>query len=304
MNDIADEEVIEIFVEETGEVCENLDNHLPIWHKRPDDMDVLGEIRRGFHTIKGSGRMVNALDLSEVAWKIENMLNRVIDGKIRVTESMIELVSSARSLLPRMLEDFKNHRPMGTESEAETLMAQADALATGQTPTPVRAQPEVAAAGAQGPALERAELERRLGRFQQRSDEALRRSEMALQQVRRLANHIQAMEAEAQDRVSRTEVNRIIERVNLLAREVLDLRREAKRPQPQQPPRSRELSQLVDHRIRDRLAPIERQRKDIAEQLAEAQDAAASSRTLAWWAMIIGALAGGGAVAALLLPGL
>ena len=43
-------------------------------------MEKLRPIRRVFHTLKGSGRLVGAKTLGEFAWKTENMLNRVLDG--------------------------------------------------------------------------------------------------------------------------------------------------------------------------------------------------------------------------------
>ncbi|MCG6863324.1 MAG: Hpt domain-containing protein [Chromatiaceae bacterium] len=306
MNDTADEEVVEIFAEEAGEVFENIDKHLPIWQRKPTDMDALTEIRRGFHTLKGSGRMVDALDLSEVAWKMENMLNQVIDGKIRGTEPMVALVSDARTLLPRMLDAFKNQQSMDTDPEVETLLTKADALTAGKMPAPERAQPPVAAATTTGEQRISADLEARIERFHQRSDEALRRSEMSLQYARRIATQIEALERDAQDRVGRTEANRIIERVNLLARELLELRRDAKhpQPQPQQPPPRAEINQIVDRRVRERMASVELQRSDITQQLSEARRAAGTAKKLALGALILGTLVGGGAIVALLMSGL
>ena len=312
---VTDDEAVDVFVEEANEVFENVDNSLAVWREKPSDSNALTEIRRSFHTLKGSGRMVNALDLAEVAWKVENMLNRVIDGSIQATRPVVDLVTESRGILPRMLDAFKNRRPFAMENEVETLMEKADALAGGGTPTPARApapttpsprpRPTTAAPAGGEPrlALKMVELDRRLARSQLRADEALHRSEMALQYARRIGAHIQAMEGEARDHVGRAEANRIIDRVNLLAREIRELRQETGRAQTQQPPHSREINQIVERRLRERVAPIERQRNELMQQLTEARNAASTSRGIAWFALILSVLVGGGAIALFMMSG-
>ena len=311
MSDTAsDGEIIEIFVEEAGEVFENIDNHLPVWGRQPNDTRSLSEIRRSFHTLKGSGRMVNALDLSEVAWKVENMLNRAIEGTVQVTEPMVELVSKARVLLQRMLDDFKSQRFGQADKEAQILMTQADTLAEGQTLESVSVQPAAATTmtaatamegGEQSLAFEIGDLKRRIERSQQRSEEALNRFEMAGQEARRFAAELEKMQEEIKGRVSRAEINSIIERVNLLGKQVMNLRQDAHLHQAQQPSQQREIAQIVDRCVREQLEPIERQRKELERQLTEARRADAAARRLASWALILSLLVGVGVIIVALL---
>jgi len=109
------------------------------------------------------------------------------------------------------------------------------------------------------------------------------------------------LEEEDQDRVNRAEVNPIIDRVNLLVKEVMDLHQEVKQARTQRSTPDHELNHMVDRRIRERVGPIEHQRLKQEQQLAEARRASATSRTLAWWALTLSILIGGGAVAALLV---
>ena len=53
-----DDELLEVFLEETDEVLVALHEHLPQWFEDPRDTAALTEVRRAFHTLKGSGRMV------------------------------------------------------------------------------------------------------------------------------------------------------------------------------------------------------------------------------------------------------
>jgi len=305
MNDTeGDDEILDVFAEEASEVFETIDNRLPVWRERTSDKNALTDIRRGFHTLKGSGRMVNALDLAEVAWKVENMLNRVIEGTVQPSEHMVDLVSAARDLMPTMLDAFRQRRRMSEDSVVVRLMEEADALAAGQLPATKPGQPApapVLAADEESLVVKLAELNRRVERFHQRSDEALHRSEMALQHARRLAAHIDAKHGDPQDRVGRAEVNRVIERVNLMARELLELRREVERPHPEPHPNAREIGQMVDQRLRERVAPIEQQRSELEQKLADARRAASASGILAWSALVLGLLLGGGAMAMVLM---
>ncbi len=58
---IIDSDIRDVFLEELDEEQGNLRRLLTIWGTAPDDMDSLRQIRRVFHTLKGSGRLVGAL---------------------------------------------------------------------------------------------------------------------------------------------------------------------------------------------------------------------------------------------------
>ena len=101
-----DDEIIEIFVEEAGEVLEAIAQYFPRWAQNFDDENALNEFRRAFHTLKGSGRMVGANDVGELSWSIENMLNRVLDKTIEPGEPHIAIIEKVREILPSMVEAF------------------------------------------------------------------------------------------------------------------------------------------------------------------------------------------------------
>lgn len=127
-----DPEVIEIFVEEAADVAETLEQSLPVWQQNLADLDVLQDIRRGFHTLKGSGRMVGASDLGEMAWAVENMLNRVLDGGQSCSQAHYQLVNDAFVLLPDLVEAFEQQQPYTQLEKIDAIKAQADLLAQGE----------------------------------------------------------------------------------------------------------------------------------------------------------------------------
>lgn len=98
----------EVFLEEATEVLERLQSQLPQWRRSPSERELLSDIRRSFHTLKGSGRMVGAVAIGEFAWAVENMLNRALDGTIAVGEAVAQLVTDAIGQLPGMIEGFRN----------------------------------------------------------------------------------------------------------------------------------------------------------------------------------------------------
>lgn len=110
-DDLVDDEIIEIFVEEADEVIEALDQYFPRWAADTGDETALVEFRRAFHTLKGSGRMVGATTVGELAWAIENMMNRVIDHSISADATLIHLVREAHGLIPDLVGAFARRQP-------------------------------------------------------------------------------------------------------------------------------------------------------------------------------------------------
>lgn len=126
-----DEELQEVFVEEVGEVLETLHEYFPKWRANSDDREALTEVRRAFHTLKGSGRMVRALVLGELAWSIENMLNRVLDRSIAADQPVFEVINGVLQLVPALVEEFAA-KAQRQRDDVDVLAATAHALAKGQ----------------------------------------------------------------------------------------------------------------------------------------------------------------------------
>ena len=80
----------------------NLGQLLPWWRQAPDDGERLHPIRRVFHTLKGSGRLVGAKALGEYSWKVENLLSRVLDGTRPASVAVIALVGQVYETLPQL----------------------------------------------------------------------------------------------------------------------------------------------------------------------------------------------------------
>ena len=128
-DDLIDDEIIEIFQEEAEEVLEALDEYFPRWAANTSDEESLVEFRRAFHTLKGSGRMVGATTVGELAWSVENMMNRVIDKTITPTAILIELVQTVRNHIQPLVNAFCTRQP--DPFDPQPLADAADTLAAG-----------------------------------------------------------------------------------------------------------------------------------------------------------------------------
>ncbi|HWR96147.1 MAG TPA: Hpt domain-containing protein, partial [Arenimonas sp.] len=96
-----DDEIREIFLEEFSEESGNLHSFFDKWQAEPENVDLIRPIRRVFHTLKGSGRLVGAMALSDFSWKIESLLNRVLDETRPASDSVVSMVGIAIDALPK-----------------------------------------------------------------------------------------------------------------------------------------------------------------------------------------------------------
>ncbi|MGR2710712.1 Hpt domain-containing protein [Pseudomonas sp. AU10] len=124
-----DDELRDVFLEETDEVLEVLHRYLP----NSADKTAQGEMRRAFHTLKGSGRMVRALVLAELAWAVENLLNRVLERSVTLGPDVQQVLDEAVALLPELIADFAAD-DQRQRNEVDALAARAHALASGTEP--------------------------------------------------------------------------------------------------------------------------------------------------------------------------
>jgi chemosensory pili system protein ChpA (sensor histidine kinase/response regulator) len=127
-----DPEIVEIFVEEVGEVLESIDEWLPQWAVNFEVGEPLAEVRRAFHTLKGSGRIVQAVEIGELAWGIENMLNRIIDGTVTPNDQFVKVIGLGRDLVPSLIDSFEACL-RGDLDAISNIIEQADLLASGGT---------------------------------------------------------------------------------------------------------------------------------------------------------------------------
>src|SRR5712691_2581649 len=118
------EGLLDIFLEEASEVLGNIDAALPQSRERPGDRDALTTIRRGFHTLKGSGRMVGLTDLGEVAWEIEQVMNRWLEWQQPDSAELLELIALASAAFAEWIGRLRRRETFALDGKAIVERAQ------------------------------------------------------------------------------------------------------------------------------------------------------------------------------------
>ncbi len=104
-----DAELLEIYLTEAGEVIDAVAASSAQLKAHPDDREALRTVRRGFHTLKGSGRMVGLTDLGELAFEVEKVHNRIIEEDLPVTPAVLELVETAHTSFRAWVDSLRRH---------------------------------------------------------------------------------------------------------------------------------------------------------------------------------------------------
>ncbi|MBD9425777.1 chemotaxis protein CheA [Pseudomonas sp. PDM15] len=118
----ADEEILQDFLVEAGEILELLSEQLVELESRPDDMDLLNAIFRGFHTVKGGAGFLQLNELVECCHIAENVFDILRKGERRVTAELMDVVLQALDSVNEMFSQVRE-RVEPTPASPELLAA-------------------------------------------------------------------------------------------------------------------------------------------------------------------------------------
>jgi chemosensory pili system protein ChpA (sensor histidine kinase/response regulator) len=127
----AEPEIIALFVEEARENVATLETLFPRWEQDPQDLASLREVRRAFHTLKGSGRIVGAGAVADFAWSVESLLNRVLSQTLPRSPEIVSVVRAAIDALPSLITSLE--RNAAADPAIAAIAARADSLAGRET---------------------------------------------------------------------------------------------------------------------------------------------------------------------------
>ena len=129
-----DDEMRDVFLEEAREVIEGAQAACEQLQHAPGDLGLLTTVRRAFHTLKGSGRMVGLKSFGEAAWACEQVFNTQLAEQRAAEPPLVEFATWVLGHLSSWVEDIAAHRD-GERSEGEVKVAAdrvARRLATGE----------------------------------------------------------------------------------------------------------------------------------------------------------------------------
>ena len=111
-------ELLGVFLDEARQMLGEIQEMLPACQEQPHDFKALTAIRRAFHTLKGSGRMVGLNDLAEVAWELEQLLNQALERDAPVTLELRDLIERAHKAFSSWISELVAHARADVHGEA------------------------------------------------------------------------------------------------------------------------------------------------------------------------------------------
>ncbi|WP_412495553.1 chemotaxis protein CheA [Shewanella chilikensis] len=139
-----DEEILQDFLIEAGEILELLQEQLVSLENNPEDTDLLNAIFRGFHTVKGGAGFLGLGPMVDVCHEAENTFDLLRTGKRSVNSELMDIILQALDTINTMF----NQTQSGQEQEAadEVLLAKLKLLSSGAPLPSEQAQAETPAA--------------------------------------------------------------------------------------------------------------------------------------------------------------
>ncbi|QGH34555.1 chemotaxis protein CheA [Gracilibacillus salitolerans] len=99
-------EYLEVFIEESKEHIQSLNDQLLVLENEPENMDTVGEIFRSAHTLKGMAATMGFQDLADLTHKMENVLDAVRNDQLKITTDIIDVIFQAVDQLEGMVLDI------------------------------------------------------------------------------------------------------------------------------------------------------------------------------------------------------
>ncbi|HQR13894.1 MAG TPA: chemotaxis protein CheA [Nitrospira sp.] len=144
------QEILNDFLTESNEMLEVLDQRFVTLESDPNNTDLLNEIFRAMHSMKGSAGFLGFNNLVDVAHRGENILNKLRQGEMAVNPAIISLILETIDVIKAIMADI---RESGADSHVATaaIAAKLDDILNGKTiaaaPAPMEAvAPKVEAA--------------------------------------------------------------------------------------------------------------------------------------------------------------
>lgn len=122
LNDPEMKEIVESFIVETKEILENLDTDLMQLEKRADDAELLNQVFRSFHTIKGTSGFLGLDNLTKVTHKCEDILNKLRKGEVKLNAGIMDGILMAFDNIKALVADIAGEQKANVPVE-ETIAA-------------------------------------------------------------------------------------------------------------------------------------------------------------------------------------
>ena len=112
-----DEEILQDFLVEAGELLEQLQEQLVELENNPQDAELLNAIFRGYHTVKGGAGFLSLTELVDICHGAENVFDVMRNGQRTLTPELMDIILQATDEVVAMFEDVKSQKPLVPASQ-------------------------------------------------------------------------------------------------------------------------------------------------------------------------------------------
>ena len=124
------EDLLQDFLTEATDLLSEVDNKLVELEKSPEDRDLLNQIFRGFHTIKGGAGFLNAHELVELCHRTENLFDKLRNGEMALNPEIMDVIMAATGTVRDMFGFLAQARM--PEPADKDLLLELDAVLAGE----------------------------------------------------------------------------------------------------------------------------------------------------------------------------
>ena len=107
-----DEDILQDFLVEAGEILEQLQEQLVDLENNPEDSDLLNAIFRGYHTVKGGAGFLSLTELVDICHGAENVFDIMRNGQRTLTPELMDVILQATDVVVEMFENVKAREPL------------------------------------------------------------------------------------------------------------------------------------------------------------------------------------------------
>lgn len=118
---------LEIFIDETNEHLQNLNDCIMTLEKEPEDKDTINEIFRAAHSLKGMAGTMGFKRMQRLTHDMENVFQEVRSEKVKVNSDMIDVLFECLDAIQAYLDNVKNTSDEGTDDN-EAIIAELNSM--------------------------------------------------------------------------------------------------------------------------------------------------------------------------------
>jgi len=137
----ADPELLEVFLEEAGDILEHSEETLQNWKQAPEEQTFMAELQRELHTLKGGARMADITEIGDLAHAVESLMVKITENQLAPNPSVFAGLEQAHDRLATMVELVRQRQPVNSAAD---LVARLEMLREGKELPELQIVPAVA----------------------------------------------------------------------------------------------------------------------------------------------------------------